>query len=150
VRPLVPALARRLLTVDQLSAIAKGSEWEDIGLPAVGGAVDGEWRYRCTKTRIVVEASPVGAGKVRWRDLFELVEVGLRACELPLTALAMLTAGRGPTPAKLHRAGLPEDADADDIADAQAAAVRAVIDRGVIALGGVTEQLGLFGQGDAA
>lgn len=149
-RPLVPALARRMLGVDQLAAIAKGSEWADIGLPTIGGLVDGEWRYRSTKTRIVVEASPVGAGKVRWCDLFELVEAGLRSCELPLTALAMLTAGRGPTPAKLRRAGLPEDADAEDITDAQAAAVRAVIDRGVIALGGVTQQLGLFGEGDAA
>jgi hypothetical protein len=149
-RPLVPALARRMLGVDQLAAVAKGSGWEDIGLPTIGGLRDGEWRYRCTKTRVVVEASPVGAGPVRWRDLFKLVEVGLRSCELPLSALAMLTAGRGPTPAKLRRAGLPEDADADDIADAQAAAVRAVIDRGVIALGGVTEQLGLFGQGDVA
>lgn len=149
-RPLVPALARRLLSVDQLAAVAKGSEWADIGLPAIGSYGDSKWRYRSTKTRVAVEASPLGAGKVRWRDLFELVEVGLRSCELPLTALAMLTAGRGPTPTKLRRAGLPEDADATDIADAQAAAVRAVIDRGVIALGGVTEQLGLFGQGDAA
>lgn len=149
-RPLVPALARRMLTVDHLAAIAKGSDWADIGLPALGSYGDGEWRYRCTKTRVAVEASPVGAGKVRWCDLFELVEVGLRTCELPLTALAMLSAGRGPTPAKLRRAGLPEDANADDIASAQAAAVRAVIDRGVIALGGVTERLGLFGQRDAA
>jgi hypothetical protein len=146
----VPALARRLLTVNHLAAIAKGSDWEEIGLPAVGSYGDGEWRYRCTKTRVAVEASPVGVGKVRWCDLSELVEVGLRTCDLPLTALAMLTAGRGPTPAKLRRAGLPEDADTEDIAKAQAAAVRAVIDRGVIALGGVTEQLGLFGQGDAA
>jgi hypothetical protein len=147
-RPLVPALARRMLRVDQLAAIAKGSEWEDIGMPTIGGLGDGEWRYRCTLTRVVVEASPVGAGKVRWRDLFELVEVGLRSCELPLTALAMLSQGRGPTPAKLRRAGLAEDADAEDIAEAQAAAVRTVIDRGVIALGG--EQLGLFERGSAA
>jgi hypothetical protein len=150
VRPLVPALARRMLGVDQLAAIARGSDWEDIGLPTIGGFGDGTWRYRCTMTRVVVEASPVGVGKVRWRDLFDLVEVGVRSCELPLAALAMLTAGRGPTAAKLRRAGLPEDADAEDIAEAQTAAVRAVIDRGVIALGGVTEQLGLFAEGDVA
>jgi hypothetical protein len=145
----VPALARRLLRVDHLAALAKGSDWADIGLPGTG-AVDGEWRYRCTKTRVTVDASPVGAGKVPWRHLSELVDAGLRGCDLPLAALTMLTAGRGPTPAKLRRAGLPEEADAQDIAEAQQAAVRVVIDRGVIALGGVTEQLGLFDQGDAA
>lgn len=148
-RPLVAALARRMLRVEHLAAVAKGSDWDDLGLPGTG-CVDGEWRYRCTKTRVTVEASPVGAGKVPWRELSELVAAGLRSCELPLTALAMLTAGKGPTPAKLRRAGLPEDADADDIAEAQAAAVGVVIDRGVIALGGITEQLGLFDPGTAA
>jgi hypothetical protein len=149
VRPLVPVLARRLLRVEHLAALAKGSDWEDIGLHGTC-CVDGEWRYRCTKTRVTVDASPVGAGRVSWGQLAELVNAGLGSCELPLTALAMVTAGRGPTPAKLRRAGLPEDADAQDIAEAQAAAVRTVIDRGVIAGGGVHEQLDLFDRGSAA
>lgn len=148
-RPLVPALARELLRVEHLAALAKGSDWADIGLHGTGH-VDGEWRYRCTKTRVTVEASPAGEGRVTWGQLTELVEAGLRRSEVPLTALAMVTAGRGPTAAKLRRAGLPEDTSPEDVVGVQAAAVRAVIDRGVIALGGVTEQLGLFEQGSAA
>jgi hypothetical protein len=163
-RPLVPALARRLLRVEHLAALLKGARvepgrvmWtqlvEELGL-AGHSYVDGEWDYRCTKTRVVVERSPVGAGKVTWHQLAELIAAGLSSSEeLPkrvIVGLAAVDAGRGPTPTKLRRAGLLADASTEHIAARKLEVVQAVIDRGVIALGGVSYQPSLFDAGSVA